>query len=233
MVDVTPIFGGNTTEASQWEAVATDGRDRLCVQAEVSSQVSCFSEDLQTLSASFTLDPSSVKGLKKLWNNDPNSRGEGMVLMKRGHLLLLKEKKPSLLVEFGPAGDPPSGYGRDTFLAPGEEFVLPTQDRLVALKVWQFSKHLAALAKDASDLTVGPDGRVYMLSDQSAIVIRLEEHLKPDQAEVHASASWKLPAEIVKPEGLVVDKEMHPWVAVDHKDKDQPNLFRLTPVASP
>ena len=159
-VDASRLFGGNADEASQWEAVATDGRGGLCVQAEVSSLVSCFGADLQVLTASFTLDPSGVKGLGKLWNNDPNSRGEGMILMKRGHLLLLKEKRPSLLVEFGPAGEPPIGYGHDTFLDPGEGFVQPTQDRLVALKVWQFSKTLAALAKDASDLTVGPDGRV-------------------------------------------------------------------------
>jgi uncharacterized protein YjiK len=232
-VDATGLFGGNAAAASQWEAAATDGRGRLCVLAEVSSHVSCFHEDLQKLSASFTLDPSSVKSLDKLWKKDPNSRGEGMVLMKRGHLLLLKEKRPSLLVEFGPAGDLPIGYGHDTFLTPGEEFVYPTRDRLVALKVWQFSKHLATLARDASDLTIGPDGRVYMLSDESAIVIRLEERLKPDQTELHASAAWKLPAEIVKPEGLVVDKELHPWVAVDSKEKDQPNLFRLTRVESP
>lgn len=232
-IDATQLFGGNNTAPSQWEAAATDGRGRLCVLAEVSSHVSCFAEDLQTLSASFTLDPSNLKNLKKLWNKDPNSRGEGMILMKQGHLLLLKEKKPSLLVEFGPAGESPIGYGPDTFLAPGEEFVRPTQNRLVALKAWAFSKHLAALAKDASDLAVGPNGRLYMLSDQSAIVIRLEGRLKPEQAEVHASAAWKLPAEIVKPEGLVIDKEMHPWVAVDHKEEDQPNLFRLIRIESP
>jgi uncharacterized protein YjiK len=232
-VDATRPFGGKAEEASQWEAVATDGRGGLCVQAEVTSRVSCLGEDLRTLSVSFTLDPSSVKGLGKLWDNDANSRGEGMILMKRGHLLLLKEKRPSLLVEFGPAGEAPIGYGRDTFLDPGEEFIKPMQDRLVALKVWRFSDLLASMAKDASDLTVGPDGRVYLLSDESAIVIRLEQRLKPEQERVHASAAWKLPAEIVKPEGLVIDKAMHPWVAVDSKDKDRPNLFRMMPIASP
>ena len=232
-VDATHLFSGHETEASQWEAVAADGRGRLCVQAEVSAHVSCFSDDLQTLSGSFDLDPSSIKSLAKLWEKEPNSRGEGMILMKRGHLLLLKEKKPSLLVEFGPKDEPPMGYGQDTFLAPGEAFARPVQDRLVALNVWEFSNSLESLAKDASDITVGPDGRVYLLSDESAIVIRLEGHLKPEEAKVHDSASWKLPAEIVKPEGLVVDKEMRPWVAVDSKEKDQPNLFRLMRIESP
>jgi hypothetical protein len=226
-IDATPLFGNGTTAASQWEAAATDGRGRLCVLAEVSSRVSCFGADLQTLSASFTLDPSSIGSLDKSWKKEPNSRGEGMVLMKRGHLLLLKEKKPSLLIEFGPPGDLPMGYGPDTFLAAGEEWILPSQDKLVALKVWRFSRRLAAMAGDASDLTVGPDGRAYLLSDESAIVVRLEKRLKPDQAEVHASAAWALPTEIVKPEGLVIDREMHPWVAVDRRGDERPNLYRL------
>jgi uncharacterized protein YjiK len=125
------------------------------------------------------------------------------------------------------------GGGPDTFLAPEEAFVAPAHDRLVALKVWEFSKSLAALAKDASDMTVGPDGRIYMLSDESAVLIRLEGHLKADEAKVRESAFWKLPGEIVKPEGLVIDKAMRPWVAVDRKQTDRPNLFRLMPIESP
>ena len=39
-----------------------------------------------------------------------------MILMKKGHVLVLKEKQPSMLIEFGPEGDAPMGYGPDTFL---------------------------------------------------------------------------------------------------------------------
>ena len=232
-VDATHLLGGNAAKASQWEAVAADGRGRLCILAEVDARVSCFGEDLKTLSASFNLDVSGLESLAESWEKEKNSRGEGMILLKGGHLLLLKEKRPSLLVEFGPQGEPPIGYGEDTFLAPGEAFAHPAQNRLVALKVWEFSTSLAALAEDASDLTVGPDGRVYLLSDESAVVIRLEGRLKGDEAKVRDSASWKLPKEIVKPEGLVIDGELHPWVAVDSKHRNAPNLFRLMRIESP
>jgi hypothetical protein len=33
-----------------------------------------------------------------------------------------------------------------------------------------------------------------------------------------------------KAEGLVLDDGMHPWVAIDIKQTDRPNLFRLSPL---
>ena len=55
-----------------------------------------------------------------------------------------------MLIEFGPEGDAPMGYGPDTFLQKGDKFVVPQPGspdagprRLVALKAWEFSKSLA------------------------------------------------------------------------------------------
>jgi hypothetical protein len=36
-----------------------------------------------------------------------------------------------------------------------------------------------------------------------------------------------------KPEGQVIDAEMHPWVGVDSKHPERPNLFRLTRIERP
>jgi uncharacterized protein YjiK len=219
-------------KTSQWEAAAVDGCGKLYVLAEDKSRITYFDAGLNESLGHFDLDPSSVKGLAKRWNQK-NSLGEGMVLMRQGHVLLLKEKNPPLLVEFGSPGSRAQGWNVELGLGAEDCFVLPPAPTLVARKVWKFSKHLEKLADDASELTVGPDGRLYMLSDKSALLLRLEDRLKPGEDKVKASAAWQLPKGFEKAEGLVIDASMHPWVALDRKDKDQPNLFRLSPLPRP
>lgn len=226
-------LGGISSEPSQWEAIAADGEASVCMLAETANQLTCFSRDFHRMVGRLTLDPAGVEGLDALWRQTRNSRGEGMVLLKRGHLLVLKEKKPSLLVEFAPPGEAPLGFGPETLLPAGEPFEVAEAGRLVAVKVWRFSNKLAELAKDASDLAVGPDGRLYMLSDQSAVLIRLERRLNPTEEKVSPKAWWRLPEAIEKPEGLVIDARMRPWVASDIPRANRPNLFLLGPIASP
>jgi hypothetical protein len=226
--DIGKLLGGKPP--SQWEAVAGDGAGNICLLAETSSRIECLDKDLRQKLGEWMLDPSKSHELKKSWEADPNSRGEGMVLLKRGHLLLLKEKHPSLLVEFGPSGEMAMGFGPESILAPGEVFAFHTAGSLAALKVWSFASSLVAQAHDGSDLALGPDHRLYLLSDESRSLVRLEAHLKPEESKLRGSAFWKLPRELKKPEGLAIDKAMHPWVVVDQKQADRPALFRLSPI---
>jgi hypothetical protein len=64
-------------------------------------------------------------------------------------------------------------------------------------------------------------------------LIRLEGRLKPEEVKVRESVYWTLPKEIVKPEGLVIDRDMHPWIAVDQKREDRPSLFHLSRITVP
>jgi len=239
--DVAHILGKRVKDSSQWEAIAADGKNTLCMLSEARGEISCLDRSLQQDRGSLSLDVSSIGYLKSAWEAQPNSRGEGMILMKKGHVLVLKEKQPPMLIEFGPEDDAPMGYGPAAFLQKGDEFVVPRSDspgrlgqpsRLVALKVWEFSERLRELAKDASEIALGPDGRVYLLSQESSTLIRLEKTLKPDEGKIGVShgAYWHLPAGIDKAEGLVIDDEMHPWVGIDIGQMSKPNLFRLSPI---
>jgi hypothetical protein len=240
--NVAPILGKHTKDTSQWEAIATDSLDTLCMLSETRSEVSCVDLSLKEVRGTFKLDVSDIRNLERAWQDHPNSRGEGMILMKNGHALVLKEKQPSMLIEFGPKGDSPMGYGPDTFLEHGEAFAMrqskpqsnPQSNIWVALKAWEFSDRLGELARDASEITLGPDGRVYLLSQESSTLIRLEKTLKAseDKITVDHDAYWKLPRGIEKAEGLVIDAEMHPWIGIDIKQKDKTNLFRLSPIES-
>lgn len=248
--DVAPVIGEDKKNASQWEAIAMDGKDTICMLSETRSEISCLDRGLQQDRGSFSLDTSSIGDLDSAWKVHPNSRGEGMILMKKGHVLVLKEKEPPMLVEFGPEGDAPMGYGPSTFLQADEAFAglqpvdpdkadQPDQpdrraspQRLIALKTWKFSAHLSDLAKDASEITLGPDGRVYLLSQEGSALIRLERTLKPDENKVGVDhgAYWNLPAGLEKAEGLVIDTHMRPWIGIDIKQAHKPNLFRLSPI---
>ncbi|ARO87914.2 hypothetical protein EBAPG3_009110 [Nitrosospira lacus] len=250
--DVADTIGRSEGDASQWEAIAADGKDTICMLSESRSEVSCLDQDLQQARGSFALDVSSIGQLDSLWKVHSNSRGEGMILMKKGHILVLKEKKPALLVEFGPEGDSPMGYGPTTFLQEDEAFsglktgsedpivyranraIFPFQRRLVALKMWEFSNHLRELATDASEITLGPDGGIYLLSQESSTLIRLQPILKPSENKVGLDRGtyWKLPPGLEKAEGLVIDSDMHPWIGIDIKQAGKPNLFRLSPLDS-
>ncbi len=228
--DVAGAMSAGTQAVSQWEAVATDASPMICALAEDSARVTCLGGDLARVVAEFELDVTNIPSLESSWSNEPNSRGEGMVLLRRGHVLLLKEKKPALIIEFGPLGETPMGWSADSLLGDGQEFMTPASHVLVALKVWELADSLAAIADDGSELAVGPDRRLYMLSQKSALLIRLESTLRPDEDKVHASALWQLPHDFEHAEGLAIDGGMHPWVAVDNHETDRPNLFRLTPI---
>ena len=248
--DAAPVIGKDKKDASEWEAIAADGKDTICMLNEPRSEISCLDLGLQQDRGSFSLDTSSISDLDSAWKARSNSRGEGMILMQKGHVLILKEKEPPMLVEFGPEGEAPMGYGPSAFLQAGEAFagfqpVNPDKadqpnrpgrraspQRLVALKTWKFSARLSDLAKDASEITLGPDGRVYLLSQEGSALIRLEKTLKPDENKVGVDhgAYWNLPAGLEKAEGLVIDNHMQPWIGVDIKQTHKPNLFRLSPI---
>lgn len=236
--DVAPVLGKHPGNASQWEAVATDSRNTICMLSETHSEVSCLDLSLKKELGTFKLDVSGIKRLDHVWEEQPNSRGEGMILMKNGHVLILKEKQPSMLIEFGPKGDSPMGYDSDTFLQHGEAFAIPQSKPqskfLVALKIWEFSDRLGELAKDASEIALGPDGRVYLLSQESSTLIRLEKTLKADEEKITVDhdAYWNLPTGIEKAEGLVIDDQMRPWIGIDIKQKDKSNLFLLSPIGA-
>jgi hypothetical protein len=248
--DAAPVLGRDKKDASEWEAIATDGKDTICMLDETRSEISCLDRGMQQAQGNFRLDTSGISDLDSAWKAHSNSRGEGMILMKNGHVLVLKEKEPPMLVEFGPEGDVPMGYGPATFLQEGDSFdglspINPkeadqpnqpdhraTPKRLVALKTWKFSARLSDLAKDVSEITLGPDGGVYVLSQEGSVVIRLEKTLKPDENKVGVDhgAYWKLPAGLEKAEGLVIDNHMRPWIGIDIKQTHKPNLFRLSPI---
>jgi hypothetical protein len=79
-------------------------------------------------------------------------------------------------IEFGPPHSRSRGLVRGGALADGERWPIKKgHHRFVALAIWRPDKTLAKTCADFSDLEIGPDGYLYLLSDKSSTIARLDD----------------------------------------------------------
>jgi hypothetical protein len=151
-----------------------------------------------------------------------------MVLLPGGHLLVAKEKKPAALIEFGPPNSQSLGLVRGGALADGKRWPIKKgRHRFVALASWLPDKTLAKTCADFSDLEIGSDGRLYLLSDKSSTIARLDDLLAGGGAAA-LTIAWRLGDLDGKPEGLAFTAQGHAVVGLDTR-KPRRNLVLLEP----
>lgn len=127
----------------------------------------------------------------------------------RGHLLVAKEKKPAVLIEFGPPGSLSRGLARRCSLPDGARWPIKNgHHRFVGLAIWLPEKKLAKSCADFSDLEIGPDGELYLLSDKSSTIARLDD-LSPGSGTAALIETWHLGDLDGKPEGLAFTPQGH------------------------
>jgi hypothetical protein len=229
--DLAPLLAGaglRVPDSSQWEGIDTDSTGRVFVLREVPGTVLVFDEALAALLHVFPLtvddDPAEVEA----WEADHNALGEGLLLLRNGNLFVVKEDKPRQLLEFGPPGARPEGLRDDLPIAHAGEFPTPRESRVTfrLLSAWDLGGAAVERIGDLSDVTVGPDGRIYLLSDESRCIARLQASLDPRDRLVEVDRIWGLPDRLVQPEGLVITGDREVLVATDH-DEPRENLFLL------
>ena len=186
----------------------------------------------RTVVTSIALELGDGHPLSEPWEDPKGSRGEGAVLLSNGHLLVAKEKRPTAFLEFGPAGEPPSGYRTGLALDAGQGWPAVAGERtFVALATWMPDARLRDACKDFSDLEVGPDGRLYLLSDKSGSLARLGD-LVPGSGAASAEEVWRLGKLDGKPEGLAFTPNGRAVVALDTR-KARHNLVLFEPPVAP
>jgi hypothetical protein len=212
----------------QVEAVCADGAGRILILQESPPRVELLDWAAQRVVTRIALDIPTSHPLYESWIDSEGSQGEGAAFMQNGHLLIAKEKDPAAFIEFGPEGDEPSGFDAETALEGGAVWPTDEGDRVfVALAVWMPSVKLQAASEDFSDLEVGPDRRLYLLSDKSASIVRVGK-LVPGDPVARAEQVWKLPTLDGKPEGLALTRNGRAIVALDTKRATE-NLVLLEP----
>jgi hypothetical protein len=186
------------------------------------------------------VDPAHEE-IHRAWAADDNARGEGLLLLREGHLVVAKQKDPVALLEFGPEGAAALGVSQDTLLGPGDNFALPGEDDermflpYTFLHAWPLhGEHL----KSINDLAVGPDGALHCLSAASRRIGRIEGRLAPGEHRLHQEETWDRACDLLegeggedrKAEGLVFLPDGTPLVALDTKLSGD-NLLVLEPLA--
>jgi uncharacterized protein YjiK len=203
--------------ATQLEAVALDGRGRAWLLTEGTSLLGGIDLASRTIVARAALDTSTIPELHRTWTATRASRGEGILLLRDGHLLVAKEKDPAGLVEFGPAGSAPLGISTQTLLPDDEGWDEPQGD-LVALAWWPWEGEGTDDLDDLSDLAPDHRGGVWVLSDEGRCLAELVLPLHPGAAPA-VRRTQALPRSIAKPEGLAFLDVDLVAVADDFKDK--------------
>ena len=102
--------------------------------------------------------------------------------------------------------------------------------RSVALAIWLPDKTLTNTCADFSDLEIGPDGYLYLLSDRSSIIARLDD-LPADGGTAALLDAWRLGDLDGKPEGLAFTAQGRAIVGLDTR-KPRGNLVLLEPAVA-
>jgi hypothetical protein len=204
--------------ASQFESVTSDGGSLVALMREDPPVVLVADTATRELRAEIELVAPKGSLLDGQWD-DPSSRGEGLVLLRGGRMLVAQEKRPRALIEFGPAGTTPGGLGVDDFLRPDESWDTPSgSTQFVPLSMWELKGDAKDAMGDISSITVGPDGSLWLLSDKSSCVARLAlaEPLPASADRItEFDEVWLLPEGAVKPEGFVALDEERVLVVMD------------------
>jgi hypothetical protein len=228
-IDITRLTGSQLPEHDpQIEAVCADGAGRVLLLQESPPRAELADLTAARIVASIALEVPGRSELAESWSDPDGSRGEGAAFLRKGHLLVAKEKRPRALIEFGPCGARSHGLVRGGALSAGARWQIAAgAHRYVALAVWWPDKGLAKACKDFSDLEVGPDGCLYLLSDKSESIARLDD-LPPGGGTAKLTESWRIKDLNGKPEGLAFTAKGRAIVALDTR-KARHNLVVLDP----
>jgi len=220
-------------EDPQLEAVAVDGHMTVVLVQESPNRAEVIDAPTRRVRAHVAFEVgrhASLEDVHESWHDPEGSHTEGIVLMRRGHVLLVKEKDPAALLEFGPAGDPPLGLTPGAWLPYDQPWeVAQGEVVLTCLAAWRPSKELAARCPDFSDAAVDGDGRLLLTGDQAGVLVSVTAHepaADPFGGRFDAQGIWRVRGIRDKPEGLVVLPDGDLLIACDRR-KVTGNLFRV------
>lgn len=222
-IDLVEAFAAVASDGTQLEAVAGDADGNLLLAQEHPARIYVLDPDFNSITHVLDLDADTDAALAESWQRDENSKVESIVPGPAGQLLVIKEKKPICVAVFAPTPAPPAQLADLGSVAGPWTGDLPAgPGTLQAVGSWPAGKSLLRLG-DISDAAIGPDGALFLLSDQSASIARVENLPQPGE-KVKAAEVWEIEGLPDKCEGIAFDSKGYCYVAID-SPKDERNLL--------
>ena len=213
-LDLDAAFKTVGGDGTQLEAVAADAVGNVLLAQEDPSRVYVLDPDLARITQILDLDATTDPALAEGWERDENSKVESIVPGPDGQLLVVKEKKPICVAMFAPFTAAPMTLAQLGATTADWTAGLPSgQIGLQAVASWPAAKSLQRLG-DISDAAIGPDGSLFLLSDQSAAIARIDELPAPGE-KVAVSEVWEIDGWPDKCEGIAFDAQGYCYVSID------------------
>jgi hypothetical protein len=233
IVTGTPVTGGALTlmshpvqglpddlaaphDGSQWEGIAGDATGRMFVLREESSELLVIHPDFRF--------QRRVR-LRHDWELDRGEGLESLLLLRSGHVLSVRQRRPVTFLEFGPRNSEPLGVSGTTCLHPDDAFqVDPGLRELACVATWTVDEDEI---ESINDLALD-EGVLLGISSKSRCVASVGR-LHVRRRRTHVVDRWSLPKGIVKGrdakgEGLLADARLGTFIGVDsHASRE--NLF--------
>ena len=229
-VDLHPVTGlpdklKTAKKGSQWEAIDGDGSGQIVILSEAGSLLLMLSPD-------FSFERSV--SLEHQWSFDDDAGLESILLLRHGHVLAAKQRKPLVLIEFAPQGEPARGFKTSQIPDPDEAFELPAGcHTLHEVRSWKVGdQHLESI----NDFGRSSTGHLLVVSSRSEQVARLDDpgegHKRIAVRETRDLPRDALKAKHARAEGLVVHPTLGAYIAVDTEEEDADNVFDVTVLVS-
>ena len=215
---------------SQWQSLNTDASGKVFLLHEEMASVVVYDAKNEEVTNvinlnAFSVEHERVTTRSMLRAKRPTGVGEGMTLLRNGHLLITKERNPPTIVEFGLSTEESQGYGPELSLRPDGVFALPSaRVEMVPLQRWKVQKEYSQC--DITELNTDSNGQLYFLSERCKLIGKIKG-LDPTHSEFEVEQTWFLPFELMSVQSFVVFASGHFLVAVDHKSETKKNLFFL------
>ena len=182
-----PLPIGPGAHGSQLEGITFDDAGLCWVLQEDPAVVTVIDLEAGTVKRRFRLELPPDHPLAAEWNAKPNQRGEGIVLLPNGHVLIAKQKKPAALIEFAPPGESPQGVRLGL-----RELPKGAPEVLVATAFWTLAQ------ADVNDVTLGERASLWVLSDADHVLCHISKLVPPnavaDPGEAVCDALYPIPS---------------------------------------
>ncbi|MBI2602999.1 MAG: hypothetical protein HYW48_08080 [Deltaproteobacteria bacterium] len=209
---------------SQWEAIKSDASGRIYLLHEQFASIVVIRRDSTEVEGVINLEHFELTRNRR--DLKENALGEGMVLLKNGHIMVAKEREKAAMIEFGPADDPAEGYQISSLIRSKDTFPLNTSHTsYVPLHYWKLPADFRPC--DLSEVSADSEGNLYILSQKCRMIAQIGE-LSLDQNKMTFVNTWGLPKNISGAEAFVVLPGHRFLVAQDRKSEHAPNLHLLS-----